>query len=311
MNKTRVKQKFHNLLKHSSLILLKLDHFSCKYFNFKILPDKWAIKLKYKIGMNKRLNIRNPKTFNEKIQWIKLYDRNPEYTRMADKYEARKYISEKIGEEYLIPLLGVWNRFDDINFNELPNQFVLKCTHDCASVVICKDKSQFDLKAAKDKLNTALLHNYYFLGREWVYKNIKPRIIAEIYLEDESADLTDYKFMCFNGEVKCSFVCTKRNSKEGLCVTFFDKDWNRFAFTRAYPNDNEIIEKPANYAMMIELAELIAENKPFLRVDFYEVKGKLYIGELVHYPGNGLEKFNPPEWDNIFGSWLSLPGLLD
>ena len=213
---------------------------SLKEYIRKIVPDKLYLKYKFYKKMKKQLNLDNPQTFNEKLQWLKLYDRNPEYTRMVDKYEVKKYVAEKIGEEYIIPTLGVWNKFEDIDFEELPNQFVLKCTHDSGGVVICKDKSTFDFNAANKKLTHCLKRNYFWKGREWPYKNIKPRIIAEQYIAE---DLVDYKFMCFSGEVKCSFICTNRFSTQGLHVTFFDREWNLLPFASFLVGSSEKVPR--------------------------------------------------------------------
>lgn len=272
------------------------------------IPDKLFLKILFKRCMDKRLNLANPQTFNEKLQWLKLYDRRQEYTTMVDKYAVKKYIADIIGEKYIIPTLGVWNHFDEINFSKLPKQFVLKCTHDSGGLVICKDKNNLDMKAAKEKLESSLKRNYYWSGREWPYKNVKPRIIAEPYMEDTKVhELIDYKFMCFNGEVKCSFTCSERFSKDGLKVTFFDKDWNVMPFERHYPKSANPPTKPINYDKMLQFAEKLSKGIPFVRVDFYEINGKLYFGELTFYPGSGFEEFTPEEWDYKLGSWINLP----
>jgi len=186
------------------------------------MPDSWYLKLKYYLIIGKRLNLKNPKTFNEKLQWLKLNDRNPNYTMLVDKYAVRKYIEDTIGSQYLMPLLGVWDRFEDIDFEKLPNQFVLKCTHDSGSVYICKDKKNIDRNMLKQKYDNHMKRNMFWHAREWSYKKVKPRIMCEKYMVDDSGvELKDYKFMCFNGEVKCSFVCLNRNSKNGLNVDFF------------------------------------------------------------------------------------------
>lgn len=227
---------------------------------------------------------------------------------MVDKYEVRKYIAEKIGDKYLIPLLGIYDKFEDIDFDKLPYQFVLKCTHDSGSVIFCKDKKNFDRKDVEKKLKKHLKQNFYWPGREWIYKNIKPRIIAEQYMVDESGtELKDYKIMCFNGEPKCSFVCNERFSRTGLKVTFFDLNWNVMPFIRHYPKSNIQIEKPNRYDEMLALSKVLARETYFLRVDFYEINQKIYIGELTFYPGNGTEEFSPPEWDRILGDWITLP----
>ncbi|MGX5522828.1 ATP-grasp fold amidoligase family protein [Bacillus toyonensis] len=274
----------------------------------KSIPDEIYLKWIYRARMDKNLDIDNPITFNEKLQWLKLYDRNPLYTQLVDKYEVRKYISNIIGERYLIPLLGVYEKFSDIDFDKLPSQFVLKCTHDSGGLVVCKDKNTLDMESAERKINRSLKRNYYYLQREWPYKDVKPRIICEKYMLDESnEELKDYKFLCFNGKVQCSFVCLNRGKKEGLNVDFYDLNWNPMPFIRQYPNSGQKINKPKNYDQMIEFAELLSKDFPFVRVDFYEVNGNLYFGELTFYPGSGLEKFSPEKYDEIFGDWMKLP----
>lgn len=273
-----------------------------------INADKAYLKILYKYKLKKKLNIDNPKTFNEKLQWLKLYDRKPEYTKMVDKYEVKQYVKDIIGEEHIIKTLGVWNKFEDIDFNKLPNKFVLKCTHDSGSSVICTDKSKFDIEEAKKKINRYLKRKYFLNTREWPYKNVKPRILIENYMEDyKNEDLLDYKFMCFNGKVKCEFVCSERRSSEGLAVDFFDTNWNHLPFERHYRNLNKKIERPSKLEEMIELAEKLASNIPFVRVDFYEINGDIYFGELTFFPGGGFEEFNPEEYDEEMGSWLVLP----
>jgi hypothetical protein len=276
---------------------------------FKFIPDKPYLQICYRLKTHKKLNLKNPQTFNEKMQWLKLYNRKPEYTDMVDKYKVREYISKKIGEEYLIPLVGgPYYRVDEIDIDKLPNQFVLKCNHDSGSIVICNDKSKFDFEAAKKKLDYCLRHNFWYLGREWPYKNVKPCIVAEKYMVDESeSELKDYKLMCFNGKVKCSFVCTNRNRDNSkLNVTFYDTEWNRMPFERHYKPSVYNIEQPVCYNKMVVLAEKLAIDIPFVRVDFYEIAGKIYFGELTYFPGSGFEKFKPNEWDKKLGDWISI-----
>lgn len=285
-------------------ILLKLDEKKI----IKISDQKY-IEYKYYIHIKKKINIDNPETFNQKLQWLKLYDRNPRYTEMVDKYEAKKYVKKVIGEEYIIPTIGIYDNFDDINFDKLPHQFVMKCTHNSGGLIICKDKKKLDWSNAKKKINNSLKKNYFYSSREWPYKNVKPRIIIEKYLDDgKNSQLNDYKIMCFNGKAKCSFVCSERDNKDlGLAVTFFDLDWNRMPFERHYRSSDKVILKPKNYNKMIELSEKLSENIPFVRVDWYEVNGKLYFGELTFFPGAGFEEFTPEEWDYKIGDMLELP----
>ena len=270
------------------------------------MSDELYLKIWYRQRIGRKLDLKEPKGFNEKIQWLKLYDRNPDYIKMVDKYEAKKYVSSIIGEQYIISTLGIYDKFEDINFEELPNKFVIKCTHDSGGVVICKDKNALDFNKAKKKINKCLKKNYFYEGREWPYKNVKPRIIIEEYMENQDkSELQDYKIMCFNGKAKCSFVCSERNTN-GLKVDFFDLDWNKMPFERHYPNSDKKIKKPQNYDLMIKLAEKLSKNIPFVRVDFYEINGKVYFGELTFYPGSGMEEFTPEKWDFELGSWLTL-----
>ena len=273
----------------------------------KILPDKLFLNIYYKKIIGKKLNLKNPQTFNEKLQWLKLYDRKDVYTTMVDKYEVKKYVANIIGEEYIIPTLGIYDKFEDIDFNKLPNQFVMKCTHDSGSTIICKDKNEFNIDEAKKKINKCLKHNYYYSFREWPYKNVKPRIIIEKFMKSNEIGLRDYKIMCFNGKVKCSFVCLNRYSSEGLNIDFFDLEWKKMPFKRHYENSKEKIEKPINYELMINLSEKISEKSEFMRVDWYEIDQKLYFGEITFFPGAGFEEFEPEEYDKILGDMLELP----
>lgn len=269
------------------------------------MSDEQFLKKEYFLQMGKTLNLNDPKTFNEKLQWLKIHNRKPEYTTMVDKYAAKQYVADRIGEQYIIPTLGVWEHFDDIDFDNLPNQFVLKCTHDSGGIVICRDKSKLDKKVAKKKLEYYLRRKYYYIHREWPYKNVKPRIIAEKYMtKGNGEDLNDYKLMCFNGKVKTTFVCSDRFSKDGLKVTFYDTDWRRMPFERHYPASKTEIDKPQTYEEMITLAEKLAFGIPFVRVDFYEINGNIYFGELTFFPGSGYEEFTPEEWDKTLGDWI-------
>ncbi|MDD6147429.1 MAG: ATP-grasp fold amidoligase family protein [Lachnospiraceae bacterium] len=269
------------------------------------MSDEQFLKKEFFLVMGKPLDLDNPKTFNEKLQWLKIHNRKPEYTTMVDKYAAKQYVADKIGSQYIIPTLGVWDHFDDIDFDALPDQFVLKCTHDSGGLVICKNKSKLDKKAAKRKIEHCLRRKYFYIYREWPYKDVKPRIIAEKYMTNGNGeDLNDYKLMCFNGKVKTTFVCSDRFSKDGLKVTFYDTDWRRMPFERHYPASKTEIDKPQTYEEMITLAEKLAFGIPFVRVDFYEINGNIYFGELTFFPGSGYEEFTPEEWDKTLGDWI-------
>lgn len=273
----------------------------------KWVPDAVYLKLLYYARTGKKLNLKNPKRFNEKIQWIKIYDHDPLYTMLADKYRVKDYIEKKIGAEYIIPTLGVWDSFEEIDFDKLPDQFVLKCNHDSGGLVICKDKSKLDMVKAKEKIEYCLKKNYFYQNREWAYKNIKRVIIAEKYMEDHiTKDIQDYKFMCFGGKVQCIFVCSERYSGSGLKVTFFDTDWNVLPFERHYMKSSVAIEKPQNLRKMIALSEKLSEGIRFVRVDLYEINGQVYFGEMTFYPGSGMEEFRPDEWDYTLGDWIDI-----
>lgn len=274
-----------------------------------LMPDKCYLKYMYKALVGRKLNLKNPKTYNEKLQWLKLYNRNPEYCQIVDKYEVKNIIAEKIGPQYIIPTLGIWDKFEDIDFSNLPNRFVLKCTHDSGSVVICRDKSTFDYEKAKKKLKKKLKSNLYWHAREWPYKNVKPRIIAEQYMEDgKSEELKDYKFFCFNGEPKFLYVSEGLSNHATAKISYVSMNWEQEPFRR---NDFAIFEKlppkPLNFDKMVEFARVLSKDIPFLRVDFYEINEQLYFGELTFFPGGGFTAFEPPEWDETIGSWLTLP----
>lgn len=273
------------------------------------LSDEEFLKRRYRIAFGKELNLEHPQTFSEKIQWLKLYDRKDIYTSMVDKYEAKSYVADRIGEEYIIPTLGVYNSFDEIDFDKLPDQFVLKCTHDSGGLVICRDKQHFDYQSAKRMIELCLKRNFYWVGREWPYKNVKPRIIAETYMEDESThELRDYKFFAFNGEVKALFIASDRTSKtEETKFDFFDTEFNHLPFTNGHPNAAVMPKKPDNFEEMKELASVLSKGIPHLRVDFYEVNGKTYFGELTFSHWSGMMPFVPEKWDYIFGEWIDLP----
>lgn len=259
--------------------------------------------------MGKKLKLKNPKTYSEKLQWLKLYDRNPEYIKLVDKYEVKPYVADKIGEEYIIPTLGIWDHVEDIDFDSLPEQFVLKCTHDSGGLVICKDKAGLNIEEAKKKLSAALKNNFYYQGREWPYKNVKPRILAEAYMEDSvTEELRDYKFFCFDGVAKAMFVASERQKEgEEVKFDFYDRDFNHLDFRQGHPNAKEPIEKPATFEKMRQLAEELSKGLLQVRVDFYEVDGKIYFGELTFFHHNGFMPFDPEEWDYTFGSWIKLP----
>ena len=273
----------------------------------RVIPDKMYLKLLYKKCTKSKLNLDNPQTFNEKLQWLKLNNKKYEYTKMVDKYEVKKYVASIIGEEYIIPTIGVYDKFKDIDFDKLPNQFVLKCTHDSGGVAICEDKNKFDKIKARKILNFSLRRNYFYYSREYPYKNLKRRIIAEKYMKDEiSGDLRDYKLFCFNGECKLIQVDFDRftNHRRNL----YDTDWNLIeGLSIKYPSDkNTIIEKPSNLDEMLEIARKLSKDIPFVRVDLYLINGRIYFGELTFFHGGGYEKFTPEEWNRKLGDMIKI-----
>lgn len=273
----------------------------------KWIPDKTFLKIEYLLNTHKKLNLKNPKTYNEKLQWLKLYDRNPDYSAMVDKYDVKKYVSEKIGEQYIIPTLGVWDNFDDIDFDMLPNRFVLKCTHDSGSIVKCNDKANFDIDGARRRINIHMKVNYYDAHREWPYKNIKPRIIAEPYIEDtETKELIDYKLFSINGKVKIISVVTDRYSKTETCMDYFDENFIHLPFAWIYPNAKRTPKKPEGIEEMKMLAEKLSSGIPQVRVDFYVVDGKILFGEMTFFNGGGNSPFEQEEWNEKLGEMLKL-----
>lgn len=275
----------------------------------RIIPDRVYIQWRYFRAFGQLANLKNPKTFNEKLQWLKLYDRKPKYTAMVDKYEAKKYVAKCIGEEYIIPTLGVWDSFDDIDFDSLPNQFVLKCTHDSGGLVIVTDKSKLDIPKAKEKIERSLRRNYFYSGREWPYKNVKPRIIAEKYMEDESdSELRDYKFYCFDGYAHCLLVSTNRNNGKELCFDYFDREFVHLPLVNHWhPNSQIEPHRPTHFKTMVELAERLSNGLPHARIDFYEVNGKIYFGEITFYDMSGFLILHPDDWEREWGDLIKLP----
>ncbi len=271
----------------------------------KILPDKVYLSLAYRHFFHSKINWNDPKTFNEKIQWLKVYDHNPQYITMVDKYEAKKYISKKIGAKYVIPTYGVWDSFKDIPFEKLPEKFVLKCTHDSGSVFIIRNKDDFEWSKLETNISSALKRNFYWFGREWAYKNVKPRIIAEKLLESD--DILDYKVFAFNGEAKALFVASDRNTPgTETKFNFFDASFHPLDIINGHPISDKTIERPHCFGEMIGIAEKLSEGMPQVRIDFYEVDNRLFVGEITLYHWSGFKRFIPEKWDGIFGRWIDL-----
>ena len=271
-----------------------------------ILPDKVYLKLYYKYHLGLSLDLNNPKRYNEKLQWLKLYDRNPEYSNLVDKYEVRKYVEKTIGSQYLIPLIGIYERVEDIDFHALPNEFIIKPTHSSGKTILCRNKSELDIGDVKKILSKWLRSSLYRSTREWPYKNIKPRIICEELIKtNDGKPPKDYKIFCFNGEPKFVFVASDRGIDTKF--DFFDIDWNRQSLKQHYPNSDYIIEKPRQWEKMLELAKILSQGIPHVRVDFYiDSSESIYFGELTFYHMSGLHAFTPESYDYLLGSWIDL-----
>lgn len=288
----------------------KIFYLAAANGHFSWMPDKLYLKCLYRGRMGKRLNLNSPETFNEKLQWLKLYNRKPEYTMMVDKYLVRDYIARTLGEDYLIPLIGIWKDPDEINFDELPNQFVLKCNHNSGlGMCICKDKSLLDIDKAKEELRRGIAEDYFLFGREWPYKNVERKIICEKYMCDslESNGLTDYKFFCMNGVADSVMVCLDRFTDETKYY-FFSKEWRLLRLNIRGKNapDGFTIPKPSCMDAMFKIAETLSVGIPFVRVDLYECDGKIYFGELTFFPQSGFDSNLLNETDEYYGKLIKL-----
>ena len=275
---------------------------------FSFLPDKLLTQSLFYLKMGKKLNLKDPKTFNEKLQWLKLYDRNPLYTTLVDKYAVKKYIADTIGEEYVIPTLGVWKRFEDINFDKLPDRFILKATHDSGTYKVCRDKKTFDYETARALFRKKLRQDYYVYTREFPYKAVKKQIIAEELLQTADNTLpVDYKFFCFDGKADCVMVCVGRGTGKTRFY-FFDKDWNLLRLNPAgiAAAEDFTLPKPAKINEMFDLAEKLSQGIPFVRIDLYCENDKIYFGEFTFYPSAGFDKNLLPETDLLLGSKINL-----
>lgn len=276
-----------------------------------ILNDRAYIDISFKIKLGRKPDLDNPQTFNEKLQWLKLNDRDSSYTTMVDKYEVKGYVANILGEKYIIPTIGVYDRFEEIDFDSLPDQFVMKCTHDSGGLVIVRDKAKLNINKARRKINKSLKRNYYYPGREWPYKNVKPRIIIEKYMvDDKSKELKDYKYFCFNGKPEIILTCSERFSKDGLRETWFDSEWNLLPITEGGHEIDESIKRPKKFKEMSRLAKKLSNGIAFVRIDFYEIDGKVYFGEITFFPASGFERFDPGEWDKKLGEMIDLSVLM-
>ena len=274
-------------------------------------PDKLYLSILFWCRMGKKIDWASPQTYSEKLQWLKLYNRDPKYTVMVDKAAVKDYVASIIGKEYIIPTLAIWDKTSEIEWDSLPEKFVLKCTHDSGGVVICKDKNNFDRQNAIQKIDKALKSNYYYLHREWPYINVPRRIIAEQYMEDGFGELRDYKWFCFDGEVKALFIATDRSKGDHATrFDFFDENFNHLPFTNGHPNADVQPEKPKMFEEMKALAAKLSKGIPHVRIDFYEVGTKIYFGEMTFFHWSGFMPYDPEEWDYKFGSWLKLPNKI-
>lgn len=279
--------------------------FASEWGLLNFIPDKLFLKIYYRIYMGRRLNLENPQTYTEKLQWLKLYDRNPVYTDLCDKYKVRSYVAEKIGDSHLIPLIAVWDKPDEIDFSRLPDSFVLKCNHDSGGVVIVKNKRDLNEGQVRRLLKTHLKENFFWKGREWPYKNIQKKIVAEQFMVDESGyELKDYKFFCFNGKCKAVFIATDRGTDTRF--DFYDTDFRHLNIINGHPMADKKIEKPEKFEEMIILAERLSEGFPQVRVDLYNINGEIYFGEMTFFHWGGKIPFEPEEWDYTFGNWIDI-----
>ncbi len=269
------------------------------------VPSKIYLKLVYKNLTGKTLNLKNPRGFNEKENWLKLYDKHKEYTQLVDKIGVREYIKEKLGEEYLIPMLGKWKRFEDVPFDQLPDKFVLKCNHDSGSVNLVTDKEKIDKSTWKKFYNKRLKRNSFYPGREYPYKKIKPYIIAEQLMEaKDGKGIRDYKFFCFNGKPEIMFIATERATD--VKFDFFDMEFNHLDIYNLHENSDKQIEKPACFEEMIEICKKLTQGMKFVRLDLYEIEGKVYFGEFTFFHGGGFAIFYPDEWEQKLGDLIDI-----
>lgn len=274
------------------------------------LSDEAYCKVKFKRALGSELDISNPQTYNEKVQWLKMNYRLPVFTRMVDKYEAKDYIKHLVGEDVIIPTIAVWESAEEIDPSILPDRFVMKCTHDSHTVFVCKDKEKFDFEAAKKQIGKALKKNFYYVGREWPYKNVKPRVIVEEYLEDNnSPSLLDYKFYMFYGTYKMLSI-TERASQHEVFIDYYDESGTQIDMTWGYPSSGKNRSFPKSFPQMLQLAKKLSRDLPFLRVDMYEVNCHPFVGELTLYDGAGFDRIEPAKWDKQLGDWIDLEKLI-
>lgn len=306
---TKIKTLIHLLIHPSQMIIFLASNSLMNW-----LPDAIYLKLMYWANSGKKLNLKKPVAFTEKMQWLKLHDRQEKYIDYVDKIRVKEYVGRKIGQQFVLPTLGVWDSFDQIDFDSLPDRFVLKCNHDSGSIVKCKGKATFDFTEAEKKITRRLHTDAYNWGREWPYKQVKRKVFAEAYLtqNEESDELIDYKFYCFDGKPEYCQVITDRAKDER--IDFFDMEWRHQPFVGLTPvigNSTHALTCPVNYSKMQEFATILSKGTPFCRIDFYEAEEKLYFGEITLYPAAGFGRFTPDEWDIILGEKIKLDNIQD
>lgn len=296
-------KKAYNILCNKKKRFLLLSNIG--FYNW--MDDKKYLEKRFELLIGEKLDLENPKTFNEKMQWLKLYDRKKVYSKMADKYEAKRIVEKKVGAKYVIPTIGVYNKFDEIDFNKLPKRFVIKCTHDSGGVVICLDKNSFDVVAAKKKLEKKMQKNYFYDKREWPYKDIRPRILVEEYVKDDLIeDLRDYKFMCFNGEPKYVYITVKNDN---IFENYYDMDFKVVDINHGFPRSRVEFKKPKLFNEMKDIARRLSRDTPFLRVDLHYVNGKILFGEMTFYDWAGFRPFVSEDIDKKLGDFIDLDSV--
>lgn len=299
----------HNFFCHISNFRSRMKQLLKEYGGW--IPDAIYLRIMFYLYMGKRLHLHNPKTFSEKLQWLKLYNRKAEYTMMVDKYAVKDYVASIIGEDYIIPTLGVWDKPEDIEWHKLPNQFVLKTTHGGGNkgVVICRNKEKFNKIEAMAQLGQSLTQDIYRNFREWPYRDVRRRLMAEKYMSNkETEELEDYKFFCFNGVPKVMYIASDRNNPdEETKFDFFDMHFNHLPFTNGHPNSTKEIPIPKKFEEMKEIAAKLSQGIPHVRIDMYIINDKIYFGEMTFFHWSGLKPFVPEEWDEIFGSYITIP----
>lgn len=274
-----------------------------------IVSDELYLRMLFRVRVGYWPNLKNPQSYNEKIQWLKLYYRRPEYTRLVDKVSVKEFVCQTIGEQYVIPTLGVWDDVDEIAWEALPNQFVVKASHDSGGIVICKDKSKLDIKNAKTMLESAGSKDYTKYNKEYVYHNVPHRFIAEEYMEDESGfELKDYKIFCFDGVPKYLYVASGRQ-KHDARFDFYDCEFNHLPVLNGHPNADVWPKKPRNFEEMLDVAAKLSEGLPEVRVDLYNINGRVYFGEMTFFHWSGMAPYDPQEWDYKFGEMIKLPNV--